>query len=232
VKCVWLSESHGPEHNARNGQARKHSVEDSKRRSKKRYRRAAQSGGLRAEEASPSAVIPSALPSSVQAPPPISRWKRGLLLFPRRLAAASSPAVPAIAAPPPPVPLRCWRRSPCPAAGLIAGGPGSAAFSLRVRVGSLLAIGRHLHRIADQGRDDARTMGAIAIASSAPNKPQTPPPLEFEEQPTYGSVRETLQRLRDGGMNCYFGRWLIPGRPRVILLDYRSRYNTLNATNT
>jgi glycogen(starch) synthase len=61
-----------------------------------------------------------------------------------------------------------------------------------------------------------------------PYNPNTAP-LEFEEQPTYGSIRETLQRLRDAGMNCYFGRWLIPGRPRVILLDYRARYRTLDA---
>jgi glycogen(starch) synthase len=52
--------------------------------------------------------------------------------------------------------------------------------------------------------------------------------LEFEEQPTYGSFRETLQTLREGGMNCYFGRWLVPGRPRVILLDYRSGYDKLD----
>jgi len=60
-----------------------------------------------------------------------------------------------------------------------------------------------------------------------PYNPNTAP-LEFEEQPTYGSIRETLQRLRDSGMSCYFGRWLIPGRPRVILLDYRSRYGSLD----
>jgi glycogen(starch) synthase len=59
-----------------------------------------------------------------------------------------------------------------------------------------------------------------------PYNPNTAP-LEFEEQPTYGSIREAIQRLRDGGLNCYFGRWLIPGRPRVILIDYRSRYATL-----
>jgi glycogen(starch) synthase len=60
-----------------------------------------------------------------------------------------------------------------------------------------------------------------------PYNPNTAP-VEFEEQPTYGSIRETLQKLRDAGMNCYFGRWLIPGRPRVILLDYRARYDSLD----
>ena len=51
--------------------------------------------------------------------------------------------------------------------------------------------------------------------------------VEFEEQPTYGSIRETLQKLKDAGINCYFGRWLIAGRPRVILIDYRGRFGNL-----
>ena len=59
-----------------------------------------------------------------------------------------------------------------------------------------------------------------------PYNPNTAP-IEFEEQPTYGSIRETLQKLREQGLTCYFGRWLIPGRPRVVLIDYRSRYGTL-----
>jgi glycogen(starch) synthase len=61
-----------------------------------------------------------------------------------------------------------------------------------------------------------------------PYNPQTSA-VEFEEQPTYGSIREALQRLKDQlGLQCYFGRWLIPGRPRVILVDYRSRYGNLD----
>ncbi len=53
--------------------------------------------------------------------------------------------------------------------------------------------------------------------------------VEFEEQPTYGSIRDTIQRLRDEvGLTCHFGRWLIPGRPRVILIDYRSRFPNLH----
>ena len=60
--------------------------------------------------------------------------------------------------------------------------------------------------------------------------PYNPRPraLEFEEQPTEGIIRETLDRLRDQGIPCHFGRWLIPGRPRVILLDYRARYRDLD----
>lgn len=52
--------------------------------------------------------------------------------------------------------------------------------------------------------------------------------VEFEEQPTYGSIRETLQKLKESGITCYFGRWLIAGRPRVILIDYRGRFSHLD----
>jgi len=52
--------------------------------------------------------------------------------------------------------------------------------------------------------------------------------LEFEERPTEGFIRQALDRLREQGMPCHYGRWLIPGHPRVILLDYRARYNSLD----
>ncbi|HEX2970994.1 MAG TPA: glycosyltransferase [Tepidisphaeraceae bacterium] len=52
--------------------------------------------------------------------------------------------------------------------------------------------------------------------------------VEFEERPTEGFIRQTLDRLRESGMPCHYGDWLIPGRPRVILLDHRARYNTLD----
>jgi glycogen(starch) synthase len=53
--------------------------------------------------------------------------------------------------------------------------------------------------------------------------------LEFEEMPTEGVIREALDRLRNSGIACHYGRWLIPGRPKVILLDYRGRYSQLDA---
>jgi len=60
-----------------------------------------------------------------------------------------------------------------------------------------------------------------------PYNPATAP-LEFEERPTEGIIREALDRLRAQGIPCHFGRWLIPGRPRVILLDYRARFSSLD----
>jgi glycogen(starch) synthase len=52
--------------------------------------------------------------------------------------------------------------------------------------------------------------------------------IEFEERPTDGYIRQTLDRLRESGIPCHYGRWLVPGRPRVILLDYRARYGSLD----
>ena len=60
-----------------------------------------------------------------------------------------------------------------------------------------------------------------------PYNPQTAG-LEFEERPTEGVIRKTLDRLRDQGIACHYGRWMVPGRPRVILLDYRGRFALLD----
>lgn len=51
---------------------------------------------------------------------------------------------------------------------------------------------------------------------------------EFEEEPTDGVLGELVRRLNEQGQRALVGRWLIPGRPRVILLDHRSRYGSLN----
>ncbi len=61
-----------------------------------------------------------------------------------------------------------------------------------------------------------------------PYNPQTAA-VEFEEQPTEGIIREALDRLREQGIPCHYGRWLVPGRPRVILLDHRARFNRLDS---
>lgn len=52
--------------------------------------------------------------------------------------------------------------------------------------------------------------------------------LEFEETPSQGFIRDALDKLRAAGIRCHHGRWLVPGRPRVILLDYRARYGSLD----
>lgn len=44
--------------------------------------------------------------------------------------------------------------------------------------------------------------------------------VEFEETKAVGWVAKALQQLRDQGLNIHHGRWLVPGRPRVLLLEH------------
>ena len=47
---------------------------------------------------------------------------------------------------------------------------------------------------------------------------------EFEEDfgPSMEPIRKTLEAH---GMKCRLGHWTIPGNPKVILVDFRNRYN-------
>ena len=51
---------------------------------------------------------------------------------------------------------------------------------------------------------------------------------EFEETPAEGIVHEALEMLRDQGIGCHHGRWLVQGRPRVVLLDYHALFGRLH----
>jgi glycogen(starch) synthase len=45
--------------------------------------------------------------------------------------------------------------------------------------------------------------------------------VEFEEQPNDDSVfARTAARLREQGLDVHYGRWLVTGRPRIILVDF------------
>ena len=61
-----------------------------------------------------------------------------------------------------------------------------------------------------------------------PYNPQTAA-YEFDEQPADGLYRDAIDGLAQAGIPAKFGRWLIPGRPQVILVDYRARYGSLDA---
>lgn len=60
-----------------------------------------------------------------------------------------------------------------------------------------------------------------------PYNPQTAA-IEFEEQATEGVIRRALDHLRNQGIGCHFGRWMVSGGPQVILLDYRGRFASLD----
>ncbi len=44
--------------------------------------------------------------------------------------------------------------------------------------------------------------------------------VEFEEAKPAGWIARALQQLRDQGLVVHYGRWLVPGRPRVMLIEH------------
>lgn len=44
--------------------------------------------------------------------------------------------------------------------------------------------------------------------------------VEFEESRNTGWIGRALDRLREQGLVVHYGRWLIPGKPRALLIEY------------
>ena len=53
--------------------------------------------------------------------------------------------------------------------------------------------------------------------------------MEFELLSPSEVLAPTVGRLRDRGMQVHFGRWLVPGNPKVLLFDYLAHFDRLNA---
>ncbi|HET6418482.1 MAG TPA: glycosyltransferase, partial [Polyangiales bacterium] len=54
-----------------------------------------------------------------------------------------------------------------------------------------------------------------------PYNPQTAE-VEFEPAPLFGQVGQAVEQLRELGYRAHYGRWLVSGRPHVVLLDVGS----------
>jgi glycogen(starch) synthase len=52
--------------------------------------------------------------------------------------------------------------------------------------------------------------------------------VEFEPAPLVGAVGQAVQKLREMGYRAHYGRWLVSGRPHVVLLDLGSVGGVLN----
>ncbi|MEX2213455.1 MAG: glycosyltransferase [Phycisphaeraceae bacterium] len=52
--------------------------------------------------------------------------------------------------------------------------------------------------------------------------------VEFEEAPLSGAIGQAVKQLRDLGIGAHYGRWLVTGRPTVVLLDYLTIFNRLH----
>jgi glycogen(starch) synthase len=50
---------------------------------------------------------------------------------------------------------------------------------------------------------------------------------EFEPRPAFGPFGAAAQLLSERGIPARYGRWLIAGRPQVVLIDYRACYDRL-----
>jgi hypothetical protein len=53
--------------------------------------------------------------------------------------------------------------------------------------------------------------------------------VEVEEmEPTNKELAATMQTMKDRGIGMLYGRWLIEGAPRVLLIDIKTAYNFVN----
>ncbi len=52
--------------------------------------------------------------------------------------------------------------------------------------------------------------------------------VEFEPAPLVGPIGNAVKQLREMGIWAHFGRWLVTGRPHVVLLDYLSVFPHLH----
>lgn len=57
--------------------------------------------------------------------------------------------------------------------------------------------------------------------------------MEVEElEPTTPELAATIQSMKDRGIGILYGRWLIEGAPRVLLMDTKTAYQYLNEWKT
>ncbi len=47
--------------------------------------------------------------------------------------------------------------------------------------------------------------------------------LEFEELAPKGLIADAIATMRKKGVTCHFGRWLVAGRPKMILIDHQTK---------
>lgn len=52
--------------------------------------------------------------------------------------------------------------------------------------------------------------------------------VEFEEEVPTGDIGDAITQLREQGLGAHFGRWLVSGRPQVLLLNYLDLFAQLH----
>jgi len=56
--------------------------------------------------------------------------------------------------------------------------------------------------------------------------------VDFDEEKPPEDISDVLSKLESEGIKCYYGRWLIPGRPKTILVDSRGYARKINEIKT
>jgi len=52
--------------------------------------------------------------------------------------------------------------------------------------------------------------------------------VEFEEAPPSGAIGQAVEQLNAMGIRAKYGRWLVTGRPRIVLIDFLSVFHRLH----
>ncbi|HHQ44553.1 MAG TPA: hypothetical protein ENN13_00260, partial [Candidatus Altiarchaeales archaeon] len=52
--------------------------------------------------------------------------------------------------------------------------------------------------------------------------------IDFDEEETPQDFKPVFEQLEKEGVKCYYGVWLVPGRPKTILVDPAGYYNRVN----
>ena len=55
---------------------------------------------------------------------------------------------------------------------------------------------------------------------------------EFKEEKAPKQIQSIFDEMKEKGINCYFGKWLIRGEPNVILIDFKNWWDNLNKIKT
>lgn len=55
---------------------------------------------------------------------------------------------------------------------------------------------------------------------------------EFKEEKPPKKIQEIFDEMKNEGVDCYFGSWLVRGEPKVILIDFKSQWHKLDKIKT
>lgn len=95
-----------------------------------------------------------------------------------------------------------------------------AAWEVCNQIGGIYTVLRSKAAVTTQLWDDRYVL-------IGPYSPQSAA-VEFEEREPNALLGPTIKAMRDAGHKLHYGRWLVAGHPRVLLLDFYNAFSRLN----